>query len=204
MFSLLPRDEKYFDRFNELAQRIHEAAVALNQFFAEDAPVVVVSEHVKRLEHECDQISHEILRRIDLTFITPLDREDIHRLAVRLDDVIDLIDGTVRRLSLFKVTQPTPPSKRMADIVLRITAELVLGVGALSARKGVIEHCIAIKKLENEGDAAYHDAVASLFTDQIPVIDVIKWKDIYENLERAVDACEAVAHILESAVWKSS
>lgn len=204
MFSLLPRDEKYFDRFNELARRIHEAAVALNQFFAEDAPVVVVSEHVKRLEHECDQISHEILRRIDLTFITPLDREDIHRLAVRLDDVIDLIDGTVRRLSLFKVTQPTPPSKRMADIVLRITAELVLGVGALSARKGVIEHCIAIKKLENEGDAAYHDAVASLFTDQIPVIDVIKWKDIYENLERAVDACEAVAHILESAVWKSS
>lgn len=204
MFSLLPRDERYFDRFNELAQRIHEAAGALNQFFSEEAPVAVVSEHVKRLEHECDQISHEILRRIDLTFITPLDRDDIHRLAVRLDDVIDLIDGTVRRLSLFKVTQPTPPSKRMADIVLRITAELVLGVGALSARKGVIEHCIAIKKLENEGDAAYHDAVASLFTDQIPVIDVIKWKDIYENLERAVDACEAVAHILESAVWKSS
>ena len=204
MFSLLPRDEKYFERFNEMAQRIHEAAGALHQFFAEGAPVLVVAEHVKRLEHECDQISHEILRRIDLTFITPLDREDIHRLAVRLDDVIDLIDGTVRRLSLFKVTQPTPPSKRMADVVLRITAELVLGVGALSARKGVIEHCIAIKKLENEGDAAYHDAVASLFTDQIPVIDVIKWKDIYENLERAVDACEAVAHILESAVWKSS
>jgi uncharacterized protein len=204
MFSLLPRDEKYFDRFNEMAQRIHEAALALNQFFAEEAPVAVVGEHVKRLEHECDQISHEILRRIDLTFITPLDREDIHRLAVRLDDVIDLIDGTVRRLSLFKVTHPTQPSKRMADVVLRITAEMVLGVGALSARKGVIEHCIAIKKLENEGDAAYHDAVASLFTDQIPVIDVIKWKDIYENLERAVDACEAVAHILESAVWKSS
>jgi uncharacterized protein Yka (UPF0111/DUF47 family) len=204
MFSLLPRDEKYFERFNELAQRIHEAARSLNQFFAEEAPVATVAEHVKRLEHECDQISHEILRRIDLTFITPLDREDIHRLAVRLDDVIDLIDGTVRRLSLFKVTQPTIPSKRMADVVLRITAELVLGVGALSARKGVIEHCIAIKKLENEGDAAYHDAVASLFTDQIPVIDVIKWKDIYENLERAVDACEAVAHVLESAVWKSS
>ncbi len=204
MFSLLPKDEKYFERFNEMAQRIHEAALVLNQFFSEESPVAVVAEHVKRLEHECDQISHEILRRIDRTFITPLDREDIHRLAVRLDDVIDLIDGTVRRVSLFKVTKPTPPSKRMADVVARITAELVLGVGALSARKGVIEHCIAIKKLENEGDAAYHDAVASLFADQIPVIDVIKWKDIYENLERAVDACEAVAHILESAVWKSS
>ena len=204
MFSLLPRDEKYFERFNEMAQRIHEAARVLNQFFSEEASVAVVVEHVKRLEHECDQISHEILRRIDRTFITPLDREDIHRLAVRLDDVIDLIDGTVRRLSLFKVTTPTPPSKRLADVVVRITAELVLAVGALSARKGVIEHCIVIKKLENEGDAAYHDAGASLFSDPIPVIDVIKWKDIYENLERTVDSCEAVAHILESAVWKSS
>jgi len=204
MFSLLPRDEKYFERFNEMAQRIHEAAGVQNQFFSEEAPVAVVAEHVKRLEHECDEISHEILRRIDRTFITPLDRDDIHRLAVRLDDVIDLIDGTVRRLSLFNVTKPTPPSKRLADVVVRITAELVLAVRALSARKGVIEHCILIKKLENEGDAAYHDAGASLFADPIPVIDVIKWKDIYENLERTVDACEAVAHILESAVWKSS
>jgi uncharacterized protein Yka (UPF0111/DUF47 family) len=204
MLSLIPRDEKYFDRFTELATRVHEAARVLDEFFAGRAPVAATAEHVKRLEHECDEISHEILRRIDRTFITPIDREDIHRLAVRLDDVIDLIDGTVRRISLYNVTKPTPLSRGMSDVVVRITRELVEAVGDLSRRKGVIEHCIAIKKLENEGDVHYHDAVASLFADEIPVIEVIKWKDIYENMERSVDACEAVAHVLESAVWKSS
>lgn len=204
MLSLLPRDEKYFDRFTELATRVHEAARVLDDFFAGKAPVAATAERVKRLEHECDEISHEILHRIDRTFITPIDREDIHRLAVRLDDVIDLIDGTVRRVSLYKVTEPTPLSRGMSDVVVRITRELVEGVADLSRRKGVIEHCIAIKKLENEGDVLYHDAVASLFAGESPVIEVIKWKDIYENMERSVDACEAVAHVLESAVWKSS
>ncbi|HSD72002.1 MAG TPA: DUF47 family protein, partial [Thermoanaerobaculia bacterium] len=94
MLNVLPRDEKYFDRFNELAKRTHESAVMLNRFFTGEAPVPTVADQIKRLEHECDQISHEILHGIDRTFITPIDREDIHQLAVRLDDVIDLIDGT--------------------------------------------------------------------------------------------------------------
>ena len=203
MFSLLPKDEKYFERFNEMAQRIHEAAGALNQFFSEEAPVAVVAEHVKRLEHECDQISHEILRRIDLTFITPLDREDIHRLAVRLDDVIDLIDGTVRRLSLFKVTHPTQPSKRMADVVLRIPPSSSSASGPFPPGRES-SSAASHQEARERGGTRPSTTRRSLFTDQIPVIDVIKWKDIYENLERAVDACEAVAHILESAVWKSS
>ena len=98
MLNLLPRDEKYFDRFSDMARRIHESARILNSFFGGEAPVAPVADQIKRLEHECDEISHEILRGIDRTFITPIDREDIHQLAVRLDDVIDLIDGTVRRL----------------------------------------------------------------------------------------------------------
>jgi hypothetical protein len=204
MLSLIPRDDKYFDRFTDLATRVHEAARTLDEFFSGKSPLRPAVEKVKELEHECDEISHEILRRIDRTFITPIDREDIHRLAVRLDDVIDLIDGTARRLDLYKLTNPTPFSRKMSDVVVRITSELVQGVSGLARRKGVIDHCIAIKKLENEGDSSYHDAVASLFAGEIPVLDVIKWKDIYENLERSVDSCEAVAHILESAVWKSS
>ena len=99
MLNLLPKDEKYFERFTELAIRIDEAAKILSRFFEGQAAVGAVADQVKRLEHECDEISHEILRGIDRTFITPIDREDIHQLAVRLDDVIDLIDGTVRRLS---------------------------------------------------------------------------------------------------------
>src|SRR5512141_1554356 len=106
MLNLLPRDERYFERFTDLAQRIHESARILNQFFEGEGPVGSVADQIKRLEHECDEISHQILRGIDRTFITPIDREDIHQLAARLDDVIDLIDGTVRRLSLFKIDRP--------------------------------------------------------------------------------------------------
>lgn len=201
---ILPRDEKYFERFTEMANRIHESARILNTFFSGEAAAVAVADQVKRLEHECDAISHEILRSIDKTFITPIDREDIHQLAVRLDDVIDLIDGTIRRVSIFKIAEPTAHSQKLGRIVVEITRELVEAVSDLKKQKGVIEHCIRIKKFENEGDVAYHEAVASLFADQIPAIEVIKWKDIYENLERCIDQCESVAHVLESVVLKHS
>jgi len=204
MLNVLPRDDRYFDRFSDLAHRIHESARIMNTFFSGEAGVAVVADQVKRLEHECDEISHEILRRIDRTFITPIDREDIHQLAVRLDDVIDLIDGTVRRLSVFKITQPTALSRNLARIVVEITRELVEAVSDLRKRKGVVEHCIRIKRFENEGDVAYHEAVASLFADHIPPIEVIKWKDVYENMERCIDQCEAVAHVLESVILKNS
>jgi uncharacterized protein len=204
MLNFLPRDEKYFERFNDLANRIHESSLVLNRFFTGEAPAPVVAERVKRLEHECDEISHEILRSIDRTFITPIDREDIHRLAVRLDDVIDLIDGTVRRLSIFHITEPTPLSQRLAGLIVEITGELVQAVAELRRQKGVVAHCIEIKRLENQGDVAYQEAIASLFADHIPAIEVIKWKDVYENMERCIDSCEAVAHVLESVVLKHS
>jgi uncharacterized protein Yka (UPF0111/DUF47 family) len=204
MLNLLPRDEKYFDRFNDMAQRIHESARILNTFFGGEAPVAMVADQVKRLEHECDEISHEILRGIDRTFITPIDREDVHQLAVRLDDVIDLIDGTVRRLVLFKITKPTPVSRKLSETIVEITKEMVEAVAALRRQKGVVEHCIRMKQLENQGDVAYHEAVASLFAEQIDPIEVIKWKDIYENMERCIDMAEAVAHVLESVVLKHS
>ncbi len=204
MLNILPRDEKYFDRFNDMAARIHESARMLDRFFARESPVATVADQIKRLEHECDEISHEILRGIDRTFITPIDREDIHQLAVRLDDVIDLIDGTVRRLALFKITEPTTVARGLSETIVQITAEMVKAVAALRGQKGVVQHCIRMKQLENQGDVAYHDAVASLFADQIPPIEVIKWKDVYENMEACVDQCEAVAHVLESVVLKHS
>ncbi|MGH9368342.1 MAG: DUF47 domain-containing protein [Thermoanaerobaculia bacterium] len=204
MFRFLPRDDQYFERFTELAQRIHESARILNRFLGEEEPLPQVAERIKTLEHECDQISHEILRRIDRTFITPIDREDIHQLAVRLDDVIDLIDGTVRRLSLFHIATPTLLSKTMGGLIVEATREVVEAVSVLKKMKGVIPHCIAIKRLENQGDAVFHDAVASLFTDSLPAIEVIKWKDVYENMERCMDQCEAVAHVLQSVVLKNT
>jgi uncharacterized protein len=204
MLNLFPRDEKYFERFNELAVRVREAARILQKFFRGESGVATVAGEVKRLEHECDEISHEILRGIDQTFITPIDREDIHRLAVRLDDVIDLIDGTVRRLEIYRVDAPTPISKALSELIVKTTSELVEAVSLLRKQKGVMEHCIQIKRLENEGDIVYHDAVASLFSNGLPAIEVIKWKDVYDNMERCIDSCVAVAHVLESVVLKHS
>jgi len=176
----------------------------LARFFNREAPVGAVADQIKRLEHECDEISHQILRSIDRTFITPIDREDIHQLAVRLDDVIDLIDGTVRRLVLSNIKTPTEPSKRLSQVIVAATSEVVEAVAALRKQKGVIEHCIRIKQLENEGDVAFHEAVASLFRETTDPIEVIKWKDVYENMEGCIDQCEAVAHVLESVVLKHS
>jgi predicted phosphate transport protein (TIGR00153 family) len=204
MLNFLPRDEKYFSQFTEMARRIHDGARMLNRFFAGEAAVAAAADQIKRLEHECDEISHMILRDIDRTFITPIDREDIHQLAVRLDDVIDLVDGTIRRVALFKITQPTELSRQLSTIIVRATAEVVDAVGELRKQKGVVEHCIRIKQFENEGDVAYHEAVASLFTGQVEPIEVIKWKDIYDNLERTIDQCAAVAQMLESVVLKHS
>ena len=204
MFNILPRDDKYFDRFTEMAERIHEAAKTWDKFFRRESPVGAVADQIKRLEHECDEISHEILRGIDRTFITPIDREDIHQLAVRLDDVIDLIDVGVRRIALYNISEPTPRSARLSQIIVQITEVLVKAVAALQKQKGVIEHCIRIKQLENEGDVAYHEAVASLFREETRPIEVIKWKDIYESMEGCIDHCEAVAHLLESVVLKHS
>jgi uncharacterized protein len=204
MLNLLPRDEKYFERFTELAVRIHESAKILARFFRGESPVATVADQVKRLEHECDEISHDILRGIDRTFITPIDREDIHQLAVRLDDVIDLIDGTVRRVSIFGIEKPTPVSLKLAELIVTTTAELVEAVSQLRRQKGVMAKCIRIKQLENEGDVVYQEAIAGLFRENLPAIEVIKWKEVYDNMERCVDSCVGVAHVLESVVLKHS
>jgi predicted phosphate transport protein (TIGR00153 family) len=204
MLNFLPRDEKYFDRFNEMAVRIHESARILDRYFQNESSVAAEADHVKRLEHECDEISHEILRSIDRTFITPIDREDIHRLAVRLDDVMDLIDGTIRRVSLFRIGAPTKIAQTLSQLIVKATAEVVEAVAQLRKQKTVMAHCIRIKQLENEGDVAYHEAIASLFSENLPAIEVIKWKEIYDNMERCIDSCVAVAHVLESVVLKHS
>jgi len=204
MLNILPKDDRYFERFTDLAVRIRDGAGTLDRFFQGQAPVSATAAEVKRLEHECDEISHEILRSIDQSFITPIDREDIHQLAVRLDDVMDLIDGTVRRIVLFQIDKPTPLSAKMSQLIVQASAELVEAVSQLRKQKGVMEHCIRIKKLENEADAAYGESIASLFRGQPNAIELIKWKEVYDTMERCMDSSVAVAHVLESVVLKHS
>ena len=202
---LLPRDEKFFELFNAVAQLNVDAAKLLQDLVV--APVDhrrPIVDAIKRLEHEADEMTHEVVNRLDRTFITPLDREDIHMLASRLDDVMDLMDGTARRVQMFHAGESPPGAVRMADVIHRTCQQLLLGVLHLENPKNgsVLEACKQVKLLEEEGDSIYHEWVGRLFEGSPNALEVIKWKGIYDNLERTLDQAEDVSNVLESIFIK--
>jgi len=201
-FSLLPREEEFFDLFVEVANRSHQAANHLVGLFSEPEKAPYHAEQIKRLEHECDQFTHEVVNRLDRTFITPIDREDIYRLAGDLDDVIDVIDGVARRAEIFRVGPAPEGVKLLTTVIERAVGALARGVKQLKKRDGVMESCIAAKQLEEEADAIYHASLGRLFDEEHNAIELIKWKEIYDNLERCVDQAEDVANVLESITIK--
>jgi len=202
-FSLLPREEEFFDLFVEVAHRSHQAATHLVALFAEPEKAVYHTDQIKRLEHECDQFTHEVVNRLDRTFITPIDREDIYKLAGDLDDVIDVIDGVARRAQIFRVGPAPDGVKRLAALIEKAVEQLTHGVEHLRKKDGdVMKSSIAAKQLEEEADAIYHDALGKLFDTETNAIELVKWKEIYDNLERCVDQAEDVANVLESIAIK--
>ncbi len=200
---LLPREEEFFDLFVEVATRNHEAAGRLRELFETPperrTPIV---EAIKRLEHECDQITHEVVNRLDRTFITPLDREDIHQLASDLDDVIDTIDGTARRAQIFHLGGAPQGVRQLTEVIGRMTSVLGEAVGRLKKGDDVIKYCVEAKRLEEEGDVIYHEALGLLFEKETNAIELVKWKEIYDNLERTLDEAEDVANVVESIALK--
>src|SRR5690349_13839706 len=200
---LLPREEEFFDLFVAVATRSQEAARHLHDLFAAPperrTPIV---EAIKRLEHECDQITHEVVNRLDRTFITPLDREDIHKLASDLDDVIDTIDGTARRAQIFHLGSAPQGVRQLTEVIVRMTTTLGDAVGRLKKGDDVIRYCVDAKRLEEEGDVIYHEALGLLFEKETNAIELVKWKEIYDNLERTLDEAEDVANVVESIALK--
>jgi len=202
---LLPREEEFFDLFEQVAKRCHDAAGHLKELFSGKVERrVYCIEAIKRLEHECDNITHEVVNRLDRTFITPIDREDIHLLASDLDDVIDRIDGTARRVLIFRLTEPAPAGVvELTDVIQRITAVITEAVSKLrNDHQAVISHAIKAKQLEEEGDALYQEILGRLFDQEKDPIRLIKWKEIYDNLETTIDQAEDVANDLESIALK--
>ena len=200
---LLPRQEEFFDLFVEVANRNKEAAQRLRQLF--EAPPDRRAVHVqaiKQLEHEADQVTHEVVNRLDRTFITPLDREDIHQLASDLDDVMDVIDGTARRAQIFHLGATPEGVKRLVEVIERMVGVLAEAVGRLKKGDDVMKFCIEAKQLEEEGDTIYHQVLGELFAKETNALEVIKWKEIYDNLERTLDEAEDVANVLESITIK--
>ena len=204
---LLPRDEKFFDLFTAVATFTVEAARLQQELLrVEHKRRSALVDQIKRLEHQADQVTHDVVTRLDRVFITPLDREDIHLLASRLDDVIDLIDGTARRLQIFHAGAAPDGAMLIAEVIVRATEQLQVAVAALEKNKNgtVLNACVQIKRLEEEGDTLYHEWLGRLFEGQPEALTVIKWKDVYEKLEAAIDRCENVANIIEGVIIKHS
>ena len=202
---LLPRNEKFFDLFRTVAQLNVDAAKLLEELLAAEPqrrrPIV---DAIKRKEHEADEVTHDVVGRLDRTFITPLDREDIHMLASRLDDVMDLMDGTARRIQMFHAGTAPSGAVQLADVIRRANEQLLVAVTSLEKdRNGaVLEACKQVKALEEEGDSLYHEWVGQLFEGSPDALQVIKWKGIYDNLERTLDQAEDVSNVLESIFIK--
>jgi hypothetical protein len=201
---LFPRNEKFFDMFIEAARNIHQGARAFQQMLEDFRGTDEQWRAVEEYEHEGDKITHRILRTLHQTFITPIDREDIHKLTSALDDVIDLIEASAARMAMYRITKPTPAAQRLAEIIVRCTDQVVRGVSALPRFKFLQEHCIEINRLENEADDVSREGIAALFVEEAPPLEVIKWKEIYETMEMATDRCEDVANILEEIALKHS
>ncbi|HET9384779.1 MAG TPA: DUF47 family protein [Gemmatimonadales bacterium] len=200
---LLPREEEFFTLFIEVANRNKEAVEHLRQLFqaAPDRRTPYV-EAIKRLEHEADQVTHEVVNRLDRTFITPLDREDIHQLASDLDDVMDAMDGTARRAQIFRLGPSPDGVLRLVEVLKRMMTALAEAVNRLKKGNDVMRYCVESKQLEEEGDAIYHEALGQLFEKERDAIELIKWKEIYDNLEATLDQAEDVANVVESITIK--
>lgn len=205
MFRLIPREEKFFEFFEQAAANILEGAKVLVQMTDErGADFQERWKQLEGLEHVGDKITHQIIRKLNQTLITPIDREDIHSLAVALDDVMDLIEASASRMSLYKIKQPTEEARKLAQVILKSAEEIVGAVSNLERMDDVMEHCIEINRLENMADEISREAIAGLFDKGRDPMDVIKWKEIYETMETTTDRCEDVANIVESVALKST
>jgi predicted phosphate transport protein (TIGR00153 family) len=200
--SLLPRREEFFDLFVQAAQRTHEAAGHLRELFTNPDRMAYCVDVIKRLEHEADEIAHEVATRLDRTFITPIDREDIHLLASDLDDVIDKIDGTARRAQIFRLGKAPEGIVELCDLICRITGELEAAVGKLRGKGDLMAHRVEAKRIEEEGDAVHHQMLGRLFDTEKDPVAIIKWKEMFDNLEATIDEADDVANDLESIVLK--
>jgi predicted phosphate transport protein (TIGR00153 family) len=201
---LLPRNEAFFDSFNQLSDHLATSARMLHALFEDPGDVNEHVRKIKEVEHKADLLTANVNQRIDKSFITPIDREDIHTLASRLDDVIDLVDGTSRRFQMLHITSALPPAKQLSDVLMRAADEIERAVKDIRKPALVNEHVVAIKQLEEEGDAIYNEAVGALFSGRPDALEVIKWKEMYDTLERTIDACMGVAQVLQSISLKNA
>jgi predicted phosphate transport protein (TIGR00153 family) len=203
LLNFLPKEEQYFDLFAQMTIYISDAARELQEMLSDkNHDYKEYSQRIKGLEHACDELTHNISTRLNKSFITPFDREDIYTMSTALDDIVDLIDDAARAIIDYDVNEITDYARGFADVIVRMAAQLREIVAILQRPKNVTQRLVEIHRLENEGDDLYHAAIAELFHDAHDPLTVLKWKEVYEKLEAAVDRCENVANIIESVIIK--
>lgn len=206
MFTLMPRERIFFDLFEQSAKNVLAGAEAMAALLKDWTDVPAKVKKIKDLEHAGDELTHKSLELLNKTFITPLDREDIHNITTRLDDVLDFIHTAANRMVLYKIAAPTEDARKLGDCLVEAASAVLDAVVKLRDMKdpeGVLKLCIVIHTHENTGDRLMADALGALFESTSP-IEIIKWKDIYQDLETATDRCEDVANALEAVVLKNA
>jgi predicted phosphate transport protein (TIGR00153 family) len=204
---LIPREEKFFDLFKSQAAATVEGAKLLKDLLEDYTDVDQKRMRIEKVESFGDEISHKVMEKLNTTFITPMDREDIHALTSALDDILDYINAAAQRLQLYRVQTITNDAKELANIILRAAEETEALTGSIEKIKDVKNlkaRWIEVNRLENEGDKVSRHAIADLFENEQNPIEVIKWKELYEHLEMAIDKCEDAANIIEAVVLKNA
>jgi hypothetical protein len=207
MFGLIPKEEKFFPMFHEMTKNIVTGSVMLKEMLDDFSDPIASQKAIKKIEHNGDLQTHEIIRVLNLSFITPFDREDIYSLASALDDILDAIDALAQHIVIYNIDKITPEAKELGFIIFKACQEVEKAVLALSnnnKHKAISEYCVEINSLEGEADKVRAGAISRLFDEEKDPITLIKWKEIYENLEHVTDKCEDAANILESVVVKNA
>jgi len=201
--ALLPKEYSFFDFFEQHASKCVEGARLLLQLLHNVQSVETLVKEIKEVEHAGDKITHHTIETLHKTFITPIDREEIHQLISVMDDILDYIDAASQRILLYEIAEITPEAQELGEVLLRATEqvqEAVTGLRRLQYPMEMLQTCVEINRLENEGDTALRKGMARLFKESTDPIHIIKWNEIYEFLEEATDACEDVANIIEGVV----
>lgn len=204
MVRLIPRDTSFFRMFSEMSDNLIAGARVLVDMFADYRNIEKHIDEIRRIEHAGDDLTHSILTKLNQTFITPFDREDIHQLASKLDDVLDFVHAASTRIIMYRITTPPPAAGTLAKIILMQSQELQKALSLLQKNGDILAHCVEINRLENEADAVAEQAIATLFESEKDPINLIKAKELLEFLERATDKAEDVADVLETVVLKNT
>ena len=202
-FSLLPKEDQYFAMFSQMTAKIQEAAGYLVLMMSGPyAEMESASKRIKSVEHECDEITHNITIKLNKSFITPFDREDIYTLSVALDDICDYIDATARAVVMYDIHEADQYVQQLTVIMQKLADEIHAAVALLNKSEGMSPHLLEIQRLENDADEVYFRAMAALFKNTSDAVTIIKLKELYEILENGTDRCESVGNIIESIVLK--